>query len=182
MITRMNETAVKTLTETIAVEMHGKGYGMPSSHAQFVAYFSTFLILFMLFRHDPHNHPSASKTHVPIPMWQRILLSIAAVVCAGAVAQSRIYLKYHKPRQVYVGIAAGMLCAVAWFIVTGIARRNGVIDWLLDLPPARWARMRDLVIHEDLVDAGWERWEARRMKRSSAAKSNGGDWSKKKSR
>lgn len=148
---------------------------MPSSHAQFVAYFSTFLILFMLFRHDPHNHPAASKTHIPIPLWQRILLSVAAVVCAGAVAQSRIYLKYHKPRQVYVGIAAGVTCAVAWFVVTGMARRYGVIDWLLDSSPARWARMRDLVVHEDLVDAGWERWEARRRKRFAAASSKGGN-------
>ena len=140
---------------------------MPSSHAQFVAYFSAFLLLFMLFRHDPHNHPHASGTHVPIPYWQRVLLSVAAIVCAAAVAQSRIYLNYHRPRQVYVGVAAGIACATAWFIAIGVARKYGVIDWLLDLPPARWARLRDLVINEDLVDAGWERWEKRRQARAS---------------
>ena len=153
--------------------MHGKGYGMPSSHAQFVAYFSTFLTLFMLFRHDPHNHPHASKTHVPIQLWQRLLLSTASMICAGAVAQSRIYLYYHKPRQVYVGVAAGVGCAIAWFAVTSIARSYGLIDWMLELPLVRWARLRDLVVHEDLVDAGWERWDSRRQKKRQSTVPNG---------
>ena len=154
--------------------MLGKGYGMPSSHAQFVAYFSTFLILFMLLRHDPHNHPGASATHVPIPYWQRLLLSGAALACAGAVAGSRIYLNYHKPRQVYVGVAAGVSCAVAWYMVTELARRRGIIEQLLELPLVRWARFRDLILNEDLVDAGWERWEIRRQRRmANGTQSNG---------
>ena len=28
----------------------------------------------------------------------------------------------------------------------------------------RWLRMRDLVVNEDLVDAGWERWETKRLR------------------
>lgn len=151
-------------------EMLGKGYGMPSSHAQFVAFFSTFLSLFLLFRHSPHNHPHASATHIPIPLWQRLALSLLSLVCAAAVAQSRVYLNYHKPRQVYAGVAAGVACAVAWFIATSLARRLGLVDWLLDQPLLRWARFRDLVVNEDLVDAGWERWESRRQKRSEALK------------
>lgn len=51
-----------------------------------------------------------------------------------------------------------------------MARHLGVFDWVLDLAPMRWLRMRDLLLNEDLVDAGWERWELRRQKR--AAKSN----------
>ncbi len=145
--------------------MLGKGYGMPSSHAQYVAYFSTFLTLFMLLRHQPYGHPYASATHVPIPYWQRLLLSVSALACAVAVAKSRIYLNYHKPRQVYVGVIAGVACAIAWYLVTEFARKHGIIERLLELPQARWARMRDLVVNEDLVDAGWERWELRRQKR-----------------
>lgn len=155
---------------------------MPSSHAQFVAYFSTFLILFMLFRHDPHNHPHASHTHLPIPYWQRLVLSVAALAAAAAVAQSRVYLNYHKPRQVYVGVAAGMVCAVMWFAAVGIARRVGLVEQLLELQPLRWARFRDLVIHEDLVDAGWERWESRRRKKFTKAATNGEGAGSRKSR
>lgn len=157
--------------------MHGKGYGMPSSHAQFVAFFSTSLTLFILLRHQPHNYTHASSTHVPTPFWQRVALALLSVVCAAAVAQSRIYLNYHKPHQVYVGIGAGVACAVLWFVTTSVARKYGVIDWLLDLPPAKWARLRDLVVNEDIVDAGWERWELRRRKRNEA---NGGPMQDKK--
>ena len=147
--------------------MHGKGYGMPSSHAQFVAFFSTFLSLFLLLRHNPH-HPHASSTHVPTPYWQRLLLAFTSVVCAGAVAQSRIYLNYHTPRQVYAGCAAGASCAIGWFVVISLTRHYGLVDALLETPLARWVRLRDLVIHEDLVDAGWERWESRRRRRQDA--------------
>jgi len=26
----------------------------------------------------------------------------------------------------------------------------------------KWLRMRDLLVNEDMVDAGWERWELRK--------------------
>lgn len=146
--------------------MLGKGYGMPSSHAQFVAFFSTFLTLFILLRHDPHNHPHASNTHLPTPMWQRLGLSVLSFAGAAAVAQSRIYLNYHTPRQVYIGVAAGVSCAVGWFVVTSTARRFGLVDQLLEVPPLKWLRFRDLVVNESLEDAGWHRWELARQRKS----------------
>ena len=160
----------------LVAEMHGKGYGMPSSHAQFAAFFSTYLTLFLLLRHVPHpvNSPNRSATHTPIPLWQRTILSLLALATAAAVAQSRIYLNYHKPRQVYVGIGAGVSCAIAWFVVTGLARRFGWVDRVLDLGVVRAVRMRDLVCEEDLVDAGWERWEMRRRKRMADGLVGGG--------
>ena len=146
-------------------EMYGKGYGMPSSHAQFVAYFSVSLALFLLLRHVPH--PSATRT--PSSFSERFLLSATAVLCAGAVAGSRIYLSYHTPKQVFVGCAAGAASAVAWFCITACMRRFGLVEWLLDSRIACMLRMRDLVVDEDLVDAGWERWEARRKYRQIMA-------------
>ncbi len=145
--------------------MYGKGYGMPSSHAQFVAYFSISLTLFLLIRHVPH--PSA--THTPASFSERLLLSTIAVLCAMAVAASRIYLNYHTQKQVLVGSAAGIVSAVAWFGVVACLRRYGWIEWVLDTSGARLLRLRDLVIGEDLVDAGWERWEARRRRKQAAA-------------
>ena len=145
--------------------MHGKGYGMPSSHAQYVAFFSTFLTLFVLLRHNPH-HPHASSTHIPTPYRQRLALAALSLAGAGAVAQSRIYLHYHTPRQVYAGVTAGVLCAIMWFAVTSLARRYGWVEMLMETPPARWIRLRDLVVNEDLADAGWERWEMRKRKRA----------------
>jgi len=112
---------------------------MPSSHAQFVAFFSAFLTLFLLFRHNPH-HPHASSTHAPTPYWQRLSLALLSMVSAGAVAQSRVYLYYHTPRQVYVGLLAGVLCAVAWFAVTSAARHWRWVDEALDTSLARYVR------------------------------------------
>lgn len=135
---------------------------MPSSHAQFVTFFSIYLMLFLLIRHEPHP----TKTHTPLSFIERLLLSIAALYSAAAVAASRVYLNYHTPKQVLVGCSAGAFCAVCWFIATALFRKSGLLDWLIDTRLARMLRMRDLVVMEDLVDAGWARWDATRRKRS----------------
>lgn len=141
--------------------MHGKGYGMPSSHSQFVAFFSISLSLFLLLRHIP----SPTTTHSPTSFASRLMLSLVACLCAAAVAVSRIYLNYHTPKQVMVGAVAGAVFAIAWFLVISYLRRYYWVDWALDTRLAELLRFRDLVLTEDLVDAGWGRWEERRKSR-----------------
>ncbi|KAL1303976.1 hypothetical protein AAFC00_000422 [Neodothiora populina] len=157
---------LKRLIKEERPHIHGKGYGMPSSHAQFVAFFSVSLTLFLLLRHNPHA-PGASSTHIPTSVFERLVLSVLVLGGAFAVAQSRIYLNYHTPKQVLVGCAAGTVFALVWFGVTTYLRRAGWVEWALDFAVARYFRIRDLVVNEDLVDAGWERWQQRRQKRSS---------------
>jgi dolichyldiphosphatase len=142
--------------------MNGIGYGMPSSHAQFVTFFSTYLSLFLLLRHRPHP----TTTHTPTTLSERVFLSLLSLASAAAVATSRVYLNYHTPKQVAIGCGAGAVLAIAWFMTTTVLRRTGSLSWGLNLPLARAFRVRDLVVHEDLVDAGWGRWEAMRRKRS----------------
>lgn len=151
--------------------MFGKGYGMPSSHAQFVAFFAVYLGLFLHLRHTP----TASNSQI-IP---KVVLLLGIYFGAGSVAISRIYLNYHTPRQVLAGFAAGVVCAVSWYFVTGFLRTSGWIDWALDLGIVRHFRIRDLVVSEDLAEAGWERWKTKRTLRrrghstdSRARKSN----------
>jgi dolichyldiphosphatase len=151
-------------------EIVGKGYGMPSSHSQFVAFFSLSLTLFLMFRHQTTSHTS----YRPSSFAERLALSILACVCAVVVALSRIYLNYHTPRQVWVGFSAGLVFALVWFAFTSYLRSSGWIEWGLDLEIARQLRFRDLIMTEDLQDAGWGRWEDRRKARrglSSAAQS-----------
>lgn len=62
----------------------------------------------------------------------------------------------------YVGVGLGVACAVAYFVLLSVARRLGLIDWILDTSFARWVRLRDLLPDEDMEDAGWERFEQRR--------------------
>lgn len=138
--------------------MNGKGYGMPSSHAQFVAFFSVSLALFLVFRHKP-AYQGKRRNHTPLSIVERLFWSAMGLAMAATVAWSRIYLNYHTQRQVLVGSAAGTIIAVAWFFVTEVLRRTGWLDWGLGHPIARFLRIRDLVIEEDLCQAGWEKWD-----------------------
>src|ERR1700760_191904 len=109
--------------------MMGKGYGMPSSHSQFAAFFAISLSLFLLFRHVP----TKTSSYSPTSFFERLLLSVLANLGAGSVAASRVYLNYHTPKQVCVGVAAGATFAVVWFLFTAYLRQYGWVDWTLDL-------------------------------------------------
>ncbi|EAU32433.1 conserved hypothetical protein [Aspergillus terreus NIH2624] len=156
----LNFVLKRIIKEERPKQMFGKGYGMPSSHAQFMAYFAVYLSLFLLFRHVP-----TTSSQSALSFCMRSILAVGLSVGAAAVAISRIYLNYHTPRQVLAGCAAGIACALAWFCITGSLRAHGWIDWASDLEVARFFRLRDLVVTEDLTEAGWQRWEAKRKLR-----------------
>lgn len=77
------------LRENRPTDFIGKGYGMPSSHAQFMAYWSTYLMLFVLIRHDPLK-PNTSSTHIATPRWVRGIIGFSGIILALAVARSRV--------------------------------------------------------------------------------------------
>jgi dolichyldiphosphatase len=135
---------------------------MPSSHAQFVTYFAVYMTLFLFVRHVPTN-PKLDTTSYFLTR-----VAVAAGVClvAGGVATSRIYLNYHTPKQVLAGCAAGVLCAISWYVITSFLRTKGYVDWVLDLGISQLLRLRDLVVSQDLAEAGWQQWEReRKLKR-----------------
>lgn len=194
----------------------GKGYGMPSSHAQFVAFWAVAMALFLLVRHTPswtdhgygprsaatavvdgaqgagagggggrrqqqvgnssNSTRSARRTsswgqewvmvesyaHRPWSYAERAAAACFVLGVAALVAWSRVYLGYHTVNQVLVGCLAGAVCAVAWYAATAAARSTGLLAWALDSPFARGLRVRDLVVSEDLCQAGWEKWEDRK--------------------
>ncbi|KAJ4389204.1 hypothetical protein N0V93_006667 [Gnomoniopsis smithogilvyi] len=189
----------------------GKGYGMPSSHAQFVAFWAVAMTLFLLVRHTPswkdHGYRPAQQNgsngssssasggddvarqarkearksswgqdwvmvetyaHRPWSFAERAVASVFVLGVAAAVAWSRIYLGYHTSKQVLVGTFAGALSAVVWYGVTHVVRETGLLHWALESPPARGLRLRDLVVTEDLSQAGWEKWEDRKVTTAQA--------------
>ncbi|PYH92976.1 PAP2-domain-containing protein [Aspergillus ellipticus CBS 707.79] len=154
----LNFVLKRIIKEERPKQMLGKGYGMPSSHAQFMAYFAIYAGLFLVFRHSPVLAHSGAAFH----LLARVLLALILSLGAGAVAVSRIYLNYHTPKQVLAGCGAGAVSAFAWFFITRLLRVHGWIDWTLDLDIVRWFRVRDLLVSEDLVEAGWQQWEAKR--------------------
>jgi len=60
-------------------QMHGKGYGMPSSHAQFMCYFAVYLSLWLLVRIDY------------FPLRRRVRDAFLISLLALAVCTSRYY-------------------------------------------------------------------------------------------
>lgn len=144
----------------LSAEMFGKGYGMPSSHAQFMTFFSVYLTLFLAFRHTP----AYAGPYPYCGFLLRVAVTVGLWATAVGVAASRIYLNYHTPKQVLAGCGAGFVFACGWFIFTSLLRNLGWIDWAVGLRVSRLLRVRDLVVTEDLAEAGWQRWEAQRLK------------------
>lgn len=109
--------------------------------------------------------------HRPWSYAERAVASIFVLGVAAAVAWSRIYLGYHTSKQVLVGTFAGALSALAWYGITHVVRQTGLLHWALESPPARGFRLRDLVVTEDLSQAGWEKWEDRKVTTTAQATS-----------
>lgn len=141
-----------------AADRTGKGYGMPSSHAQFVYFFAAYLSLWMLFRVRY------------VPRAQRYFFSAAIQILALMVAQARVYLHYHTPKQVMVGMFAGLSIGVFCFAITGILRKviGGLIwDILLDNPISRFLYIKDMCTEVMLQQMEWNVWNDERQRRRS---------------
>lgn len=87
---------------------------MPSSHSQFVAFFSVYSTLFILLR---LNHISPQNA-LPFERASRVLLVIFCWSLALVVSFGRTYLLYHTTQQVVAGAAIGIVFGIIWFTVT----------------------------------------------------------------
>jgi dolichyldiphosphatase len=153
----------------VRTEMHGRGYGMPSSHAQFSSFFAVYLFLLLLRRGLGGRE---------LPRWRRGGYALVSVVGSGLVAGSRVYLNYHTLRQVVVGYFAGTVCALGWYAVTGWLRTTelGKEGWVKQFTGGRrlwevllWVGgtmwVRDTCLKENLVVEGWRKAQDHAKKR-----------------
>jgi len=87
-------------------------YGMPSNHAQFMWFFSTYMAFFLLIRlhHGSSTYPLESA-------WKYVA-TLFFICIAAVVTYSRIYLHYHTWTQVICGACLGVLFACIWFFIT----------------------------------------------------------------
>ncbi|KAF8427318.1 hypothetical protein EV426DRAFT_589525 [Tirmania nivea] len=149
----VNWALKRLIKEARPTQMHGKGYGMPSSHAQFVAFFSVYVTLWVFLR---CGHLS------PLKRTAVVLLSFSG---ATAISLSRIYLSYHTPKQVLAGTLAGTVLAVSWFCATSYMRQWKVKivertpwQWILWVGSLIYAK--DMCLDVDLVEHGYDLWKA----------------------
>ncbi|KAM3959047.1 dolichyldiphosphatase 1 [Aphomia sociella] len=84
-------------------------YGMPSSHAQFIWFFTIYVLYFVLIRlHHINNNSIISA------LWRMVIVG-GCITLALLVSIARVYLHYHTTAQVIVGGFVGFLFATLWF-------------------------------------------------------------------
>ena len=91
-----NEIAKKVIRDPRPEQSHKKGYGMPSDHSQFMAFFTAFV--FVYFHINRLLNP-----------WFLTLIALSNTVISLLVMYSRIYLGVHTLSQVLVGASIGAL-------------------------------------------------------------------------
>lgn len=95
-------------------------YGMPSSHSQFIMFFSTYMILKMVYQW-PYRIDRKYKSGAVISL----------AICVGLVTYSRLFFSYHTIDQVAVGCFLGSFISCSYFSAISILRDYGILDWLL---------------------------------------------------
>ncbi|KFH74219.1 hypothetical protein MVEG_01432 [Podila verticillata NRRL 6337] len=129
-------------------EYLGDGYGMPSSHSQFMAYFATYLTILMYRRGVT---PGSVSPHV---------VTVCVVLWSVVVIYSRVHLYYHTWQQVVAGSICGCLFATGYFFfVNNFLRSKGMQDWMVGNSFAHWALLRDVGEMDGVYKWEWDMWQ-----------------------
>ncbi len=118
--------------------------------------------------HVSHSLPLDTAPSQGIDGFFRGLQLGTVISCTAPTSLNR--LSHHG---FLVGVAAGAVFAGIWFGFTELARNWRIVDWVLDLGLFKALRVRDLVVEEDLWEAGWKEWETRRLQRAQAEQKGG---------
>lgn len=125
------------------LHLHAPKYGMPSNHAQFMGFLAGYVALWALLRwrasatrivHSHHHHITSSV--------EKALFVAGVWTLTALVSFGRVYLGYHTPVQVVVGLAVGAVTAGLWFTTVELLMRphfSRVAAW----PLAVVLRVRD---------------------------------------
>lgn len=132
------------------IDSIGSGYGFPSSHSQYMAYFCTFLMLHLYFR---HRFSSTGSKAVDV-IW-RLCVYSGLLLWTGLVAYSRYYLGYHNLHQIFWGLVIGSSLGAfvytfaqllpTWYPQSLLGQFKA---WLISNPVSTWVQLRD----------GWDVW------------------------
>lgn len=92
-------------------------------------------------------------------LW-RLAHGLVVFVAASVVSMSRIYLRYHTPRQVAIGAGIGACVGVAWYIFVMILRYTGWVDWVLQIRAVEmlWFKDGDIGSLEHDLQEEWVEW------------------------
>ncbi|KAJ2785080.1 hypothetical protein GGI15_002055 [Coemansia interrupta] len=133
----------------------GDGYGMPSSHSQFMGFFAVYVCMYL-------------QTRVTTNAVQKLVVQIGALVLSMLTIVSRVYLGYHTVLQVFAGTAVGLAAGYAWYqFIELVLYPSGLVAYALDSPVCRWLLIRDSRDIKDIVRAEYELTRTARNKRAN---------------
>ncbi|KAF8645059.1 hypothetical protein AX16_008117 [Volvariella volvacea WC 439] len=141
----------------------GTGYAFPSSHSQYMGYFSVFLICHLYYR---HRFPSTGYPVVD-RLWRACVYAVL-VLWAVLVAYSRYHLNYHTPFQIICGLLIGIFLGIFTYTFSFLlpakypsSPLGQVHRWLVRNPVSRWIGIRDgwSVWGDAGSEEEWKRWE-----------------------
>lgn len=100
-------------------------FGMPSSHAQVMAFALATAIL--MHRHRRKLRRSLNlRTSNSIELLELILLGLVTVL----VSIGRVYLGYHSTVQVVAGLLLGSSWGAVWFVLLMTLHKSGVVSFI----------------------------------------------------
>ncbi|KAG2051048.1 hypothetical protein BDR06DRAFT_990593 [Suillus hirtellus] len=149
-------------------QLHLNGYGFPSSHSQYMGYFSAFLICHVYFRHR-----FTSTGSIVLDQLFRIVVYLGLAAWCAIVAYSRLNLLYHTPHQVKWGLAIGLVLGVSHYVCTELLSDKfpdsifGRIRFaIVNHPISVWLQLRDgwAVWEDGGREAEWEQWRTEWLK------------------
>ena|ERR1700736_4337172 len=116
------------------------------------------------------------------PLWLRIAQSLIVLIGASVVCMSRVYLRYHTPRQVLIGAGIGAILGVAWYITVVILRAIGVVEYVLHTPVVEllWFKDGDIGSLEHDLHEEWVEWRKQRNREGGVKVREGRQYKKKK--
>ncbi|KAL5011272.1 hypothetical protein ScPMuIL_009823 [Solemya velum] len=138
-------------------------YGMPSSHAQFVWFFATYMLLFLFIRiYTNYNWID--------DLW-KYCVGFGGYLAAVIVTYSRVYLGYHTFNQVFCGALLGTIFGGSWFCVVQLLL-TPMFPFLAASPLGEFFMFRDstLIPHVMWFEYTSSRAEARSRQRKITAR------------
>ncbi|KAF9447725.1 PAP2-domain-containing protein [Macrolepiota fuliginosa MF-IS2] len=146
----LNYAIKRVVKQDRPIQSIGNGYGFPSSHSQYMAYFATFLTCHLFFKH----RFASTGSKIFDQLW-RLVVYAGLLAWAGVVAYSRHHLGYHSWYQIIWGLGIGSVLGISLYLAVDLiptkfptSLLGHIKRFVLDHPLSRWLQIRD----------GWEIW------------------------
>ena len=141
-----------------------EGHGMPSDHAQFMAFYTAYASCWLFHR-------------ACVRGYTRYVLVLGLMGATALVAVSRLDLGVHSVDQVGVGLGVGLVTGYGYHVVSRLCLWP-LYDWVLGWWVMRWLCMKDMSVVPDVMQFEWESWRAYKewieeKEREKAGKSTG---------